>query len=457
MTEFLFTAGTRPAAPIHPVCKADLEAELASLPEPASRYAQQCGFAAEPGETLLLPGEGEAPDVLLGFGEAYDDPWAYGAAAESLPEGDYALVPPEGISAERAALCWALGCYQFTRYKTAQRTPPRLAIPEAADLEAVINTAGAVALARDLVNTPAEDMGPDALQAAVEAEGQRFGASVTTITGDALLAENFPVIHAVGRAADIPPRLIDLRWGDPDAPKITLVGKGVCFDSGGLNIKPAKGMRIMKKDMGGAANALAAARMIMGAELPVRLRLLIPAVENAISGNALRPGDVVKSRKGLTIEIDNTDAEGRLVLCDALALASEESPELVVDFATLTGAARVALGPDLAPYYTDDDALSAALERAAVQSDDPVWRMPLHKPYLRLLDSAIADTVNSASSPFAGSVTAALYLSRFVEARSWVHFDIYAWNPDSRPGRPFGGEAQGPRAVFELLKERYGA
>ncbi len=318
-------------------------------------------------------------------------------------------------------------------------------------------TVEAVTLTRDLVNTPANDLGPAEIEAAVRALAARFGAAVTVTTGDDLLAANFPMIHAVGRASPRAPRLIDLVWGDAAHPKVTLVGKGVVFDTGGLDIKPSSGMLLMKKDMGGAANALGLALMVMARELPVRLRLLIPSVENAIDGSAFRPGDILASRKGLSVEIGNTDAEGRLILADALALADEEAPDLIIDFATLTGAARVALGPQLPPAYTDDETLAADLARHAAQEADPSWRLPLWQPYMSMLDSPIADINNAPGSGFAGSITAALFLKRFVErATSWLHLDIYAWNPSSRPGRPEGGEAQTIRALDALLAERFG-
>ena len=317
--------------------------------------------------------------------------------------------------------------------------------------------ADAVFMVRDLVNTPTSDMGPDALEAAVRKLAERHKAEVEVTEGDDLLKRNFPMIHAVGRASATAPRLIDMVWGRKDAPKVTLVGKGVCFDTGGLDIKPASGMLLMKKDMGGAANVLGLASMIMAADLPVRLRVLIPAVENSISANAFRPGDVLQSRKGLTVEIGNTDAEGRLILADALALADEEAPEMLIDMATLTGAARVALGPDLPPFYTGDDALAAELATAAVEVEDPIWRMPLWKPYDAKLASKVADINNVTTDGFAGSITAALFLQRFVErAKSWAHFDIFAWNPAERPHGPVGGEAQAIRALAQVISARFG-
>lgn len=459
LSDIILTDAPANAVPIHPVRKDGLEDWLNAQPAPAAAFARAAGFKAGEGEILLFPSQdGALERVALGLGKS-GDPWLFGSAAAELPPGDYRVEGTvDGVTPDEIALFWLLGTYRFTRYKKSEREDPRLVAPEGADLEEVRRLQKSVFLARDLVNTPAEDMGPDALQAAVERVGGEFGATVKTIVGDDLLKENFPMIHAVGRAAAKAkaPRLIDLQWGDENAPKLTLLGKGVCFDTGGLNIKGASSARLMKKDMGGSANALATARAVMDAGLNVRLRLLIPAVENNIDGSVYRPGDILTSRKGITVEIDNTDAEGRLVLGDALALAAEEKPDLMIDFATLTGAARVAVGPQLAPYYTDFEELSQALESAAGQMRDPVWRMPLHKPYLEMLDSPVADMVNSASGGFAGSITAALFLSRFAGDGPWMHFDIYAWNPDSRPGRPHGGEAQGPRAVYRMLKTRYG-
>lgn len=459
MSDTILDTPPENAIPIYPVASDALEDGLNGLSAPMRKFASASDFKGEAGEIVLLPdADGALAGVMLGMG-ADTDPWLFAGCAEALPPGDYKIAGGyDAADADAIALFWILGTYRFTRYRKNTRKNPRLAAPKGANLEEARRLAKAVFLARDLINTSAEDMGPHNLQAAVEAVGGEYGASVKTIAGDDLLKENFPMIHAVGRAAakGREPRLIDLQWGDESAPKLTLVGKGVCFDTGGLNIKPASSSRLMKKDMGGSANALATARLVMEAGLNVRLRLLIPAVENNIDGSAYRPGDVLTSRKGLTVEVDNTDAEGRLVLGDALALAAEESPDLIIDFATLTGAARVALGPQLAPYYTDSQALSGALETAASDMRDPVWRMPLHRPYMQMLDSPIADMVNSASGSFAGSITAALFLSRFAGEGNWMHFDIYGWNAEARPGRPAGGEAQGPRAVYSMLKTRYG-
>ncbi len=422
-------------------------------PASLKELARANGFSGEAGGVFT---DGEA--ALIGVGDE-SDPFIFAAAAEKLPEGDYVLAGSlDSGSATLAALGWLMGGYRFDRYKEQKPAEARLVAPETADVDAARRAADAVFLARDLVNTPAGDMGPAALEQAARNLAEAHGAQVKVVIGEDLLAENFPMVHAVGRAAKAEPRLIDMAWGDVNAPKLTLVGKGVTFDSGGLNIKGASGMAIMKKDMGGAAHVLALAGMIMSAGLKVRLRVLVPAVENAISGDAFRPGDILKSRKGLSVEIGNTDAEGRLILADALALGGEDKPELMISLATLTGAARVALGPELAPFYSDDEGLVEALETAAGRMADPVWRMPLWRGYESMLSSQIADVNHISGGSFAGSVTAALFLKKFAgEAASWMHFDIYAWRPKAAPGRPAGGEAQAIRALFEMLKERYPA
>ncbi len=430
-----------------------------TLPAPAAAFARAQGFEAKPGSHCLLPDAGGGIfGALLGIDgpEAKRaDPFLPGKLASLLPEGVYRFETPPADPA-LATLAWCLGAYAFGRYRKRTGKSVRLAVPAGVDAEEVSRIAAAVARGRDLVNTPANDLGPAEIEAAARALAEAHGAAFSSIVGDALLAENLPMIHAVGRASVRPPRLIDLKWGEENAPRVTLVGKGVAFDTGGLDIKPSASMLLMKKDMGGAAAALAAAEMVMGAKLPVRLRLLIPAVENAISGSAFRPGDILDSRKGITVEIGNTDAEGRLILGDALAVADEDSPDLVFDFATLTGAARTALGPDLPPFYAEDDALAADIARIGLAVNDPVWRLPLWPPYASLLDSKIADT-NHIGGPMAGSVTAALFLRKFAtSAKAHVHFDIYAWNPAAKPGRPEGGEVQAARLVYALLRERYG-
>ena len=409
---------------------------------------------------LILPtGHGHDWEVVSTVAKAAElSPWCLAKLAESLPEGSYRLAEGDPGS---AMLGWQLGQHRLTAYKSKpdeERGPRILLTKEAAEIERTIRLAEATAFVRDLVDTPAADLGPAELEAAARDVAKPFGAKVEVTSGDAL-AQGFPMIAAVGQGAtrERAPRLIEFSWGKEGAPRIAIVGKGVCFDSGGLDIKPASGMRLMKKDMGGAAHALALARLIMAERLPVRLHLLVPAVENSVSGAAYRPGDVLASRKGLKVEIDNTDAEGRLVLGDALAKAGEEDPELIIDFATLTGAARVALGPDLPAMFANNDDLAAALEGAAQSVADPIWRMPLWDGYDEMLKSDLADLANAADSPMAGSVTAALFLRRFVpEGVAWAHFDTFAWRPAAKPGRPKGGEAMGLRAAFAMLRSRYG-
>ena len=388
------------------------------------------------------------------FGKS-DQPLDAGKLASSLPAGNYQF-DSDLDDPHLTALGWMLGAYRFTQYNKRKQPGAKLVLPKGVDADELIREVEASYLARDLINTPANDMGPDELEKAVRTVGRRFKAQVSVIKGDNLLKKNFPMIHAVGRASTDAPRLIDLKWGNAKHPKVTLVGKGVIFDSGGLNIKPGNSMALMKKDMGGAANTLALAQMIMDAKLPVRLRLLVPAVENAISGNAFRPGDILPSRKGISVEIGNTDAEGRLILGDALALGDEEKPDLMIDMATLTGAARVALGPDLPPFYTDDDELAQVISDTSMELFDPLWRMPLWDPYQKMLSSKVADVNHISTGGFAGSITAGLFLSRFVEnAKSWTHFDIYGWTPTARPWMPVGGEAQGIRTLFEVIKSKY--
>ncbi len=447
------TAKQRPLHILGPQC---LTSWLAAVPAQQAAFVTDAGFAGKRGQALLVPRPDAPPVALLGCGDAADA-FALGDGARHLPEGDYKLAfAPAAIERTALALAWQMGAYQFDRYKKEDGRAPAQLYIHAARRDEARDEAAAVYLARDLVNTPANDLGTEALADAVKALAKDFDATYRVCVGDDLLKENYPLVHAVGRASTHAPRLAELHWGKKNAPRIAIVGKGVVFDTGGLDIKAAQYMRLMKKDMGGAANALALARLIMSAGLNVRLHVVIPIVDNAIAGNAYRPGDVLPSRKGLSVEIDNTDAEGRLVLADALCRASEDKPELLVDFATLTGAARVALGPELAPFYTDDDVLAADLQGAAAQVGDPVWRMPLWSGYDKLLDSPIADICHTASSPMAGSVTAALFLRRFVSAQSWLHFDIFAWVASPRPGHPKGGDAQGPRAVFAMLKARYG-
>lgn len=455
----LAPAGDKSAKPIWCVDTGSWLAVEKTLPQAARAFAADAGFRAVAGSFLLLPNEkGGTLGALFGVdaNPVKADPFLAGKLPGLLPEGvwRFEMAPRD---ARLAMLAFLLGSYRFTRYRASEQRKLRLALPEGVDGAELTRIADAVFFARDLVNTPTNDLGPADLEAVARKLAERFGAKFSVIEGDDLLEKNFPLIHAVGRAADQAPRLIDLCWGDASHPKVTLVGKGVCFDTGGLDIKPSSGMLLMKKDMGGAAAALALAQLVMGAKLKVALRVLVPAVENSISDESFRPGDIYKSRKGITVEIGNTDAEGRLVLADALALADEETPDLMIDFATLTGAARVALGPELPPAYTDDDKLAADLARFAASENDPLWRMPLWKPYAAMLDSKIADMNNVSSGAFAGSITAALFLQRFVErTKSWLHLDIFAWNPSTKPGRPEGGEAMTVRALYALLKERYG-
>jgi leucyl aminopeptidase len=447
------------AIPLWPVTMSGHQAWLERRSARERTWLAAAGFKPKPGAICLVPAEdGRLAGAALGLGDDDGDLWAWGGLSRALPAGTYRV---EGeLDARRAtgaALAWSLGAYGFRRYKKGDEPEARLVAPPACDVGHVARAVAATNLARDLINTPAGDLGPAELADAAAEAARRRGADARLIEGDDLLTQGWPAVHAVGRASSRPPRLIDIRWGDAAAPKVTLVGKGVCFDSGGLDIKPASGMLRMKKDLGGAASTLAIACMIMDAGLNVRLRLLIPAVENAISGSSFRPGDVLRTRKGLTVEIGNTDAEGRLILCDALAEADHEKPALLVDCATLTGAARVALGPDLPALFTDDDALAADLARAGAAERDPVWRLPLHAPYADMMKSSIADLNNVSDGAFAGAVTAALYLKRFVtETTAWAHLDMYCWNDKARPGRPQGGEPMVHRALYALIAERFG-
>ncbi|WP_279481048.1 leucyl aminopeptidase family protein [Aureimonas sp. SK2] len=438
------------------------EGEAGSLPAPLGAWAGATGWKAGAGSVLVAPGsDGTLGAAALGLGGSgaslAERSLLTGALATALPAGDWTLSDPHGLDPDLAALGFLMGAYRFDRYRSKPAEEgARLVLPKGAGAARVRLQAEAVALVRDLVNTPTNDLGPDGIEAAARSLAAEFDAEVSVTVGDDLLAANFPMIHAVGRASAVAPRLIDIRWGAADAPRVTLVGKGVAFDTGGLDIKPASGMLLMKKDMGGAANVLGLARIVMGEGLPVRLRVLIPAVENAIAGNAFRPGDVLQSRDGKTVEIGNTDAEGRLILADVLSLADEEAPEILIDMATLTGAARVALGPDLPPFYTDDEAMASAIAAASVAVHDPLWRLPLWKPYARNLASKIADINNVTTDGFAGSVTAALFLQGFVsKAKSWVHFDVFGWRPQAGPTGPVGGEAQAIRALARVLMERY--
>lgn len=454
---------------IVPIEKAVFDAWLKKQPADMRRWVQSAGFAAAPGDVSLVAGkDGGLAQVLLGVHE-HDGLWSYAGLPGRLPAGAYridARFEPDAATA--VVLGWALGCYGFDRYKSRKNGQngqngnggadlPALVWPEGCDRGHVRRAADATALVRDLINTPAADMGPAELAAAARKLGRAHKAQVSVITGDALLKQNYPAIHAVGRASVSAPRLIDLKWGRANAPKVTLVGKGVCFDTGGLDLKTPTGMLRMKKDMGGAAHVLGLAAMIMGAKLDVRLRVLVPAVENSVAGNAYRPSDVLNTRKGITVEIGNTDAEGRIVMCDALAEADREKPELIIDCATLTGAARVALGTELAALFCNDDKVAAELRELGEVVGDPLWRLPLHKPYRRMLDSKVADINNVSEGGYAGAITAALYLQEFVSSSAkWVHLDIMAWNTAAKPGRPVGGEAMGMRALYALVESRFG-
>ncbi|RVV97783.1 leucyl aminopeptidase family protein [Mesobaculum littorinae] len=453
-----FAAPSDAARPLHLVAPEDLDAFLGGLDAAARAFVTATGFAAKPGQVALIPGEDGPAAAVAGLGSPEArrrERFVLARVRAALPAGDWEIaeeMPEE--ARDEAALGWLLEGYRFDRYAAQTAPGAQLVAPRGCDAARIEAIAAGEALTRDLINTPACDMGPDALQAAVESLAQEFGAGTTTVLGDDLLTEGFPMIHAVGRAAATQPRLVEMRWGDA-GPLLTLVGKGVCFDTGGLNLKPGSSMALMKKDMGGAATVLGLARTIMALKLPLRLRVLIPAVENAVSGGAFRPGDILTSRKGLTVEINNTDAEGRLVLADALALAAEEESALTVSMATLTGAARVAVGPDLAPFYTGDDTLAGVLSEAGTRAADPVWRMPFWDPYETMLEPGIADLDNAPKGGFAGSITAALFLRRFAP-ESYLHFDIYGWQPTAAPGRPKGGVGQGARALLQALPRALG-
>ncbi|HEU0070344.1 MAG TPA: leucyl aminopeptidase family protein [Alphaproteobacteria bacterium] len=469
-----FATKTAKAIPITPVFAGDLKAWLAKQPARLKAWATASGFDAAAGSVSLVTGpDGGLERVLLGLGKAAKAAshmnalaggaptegklWRYAALSAKLPAGAYAIdAKLKPAEATAAALGWALGAYQYGRYKSAKPYAAKLIWPAGADRAYVERAAAAHALVRDLVNTPASDMGPEELASAARAVAKETGAKIRIVVGDDLLKQNYPAIHAVGRASTRAPRLIDITWGKANAPKVTLIGKGVCFDTGGLDLKPSSGMILMKKDMAGAAQALALGRLIMQAKLNVRLRVLLPTVENSVSGNAMRPSDILHTRKGITVEVGNTDAEGRLILCDAIADAVAEKPEVMLDFATLTGAARVALGPELPALFCNDGGLLNELMGAAATEEDFVWPLPLWQGYRPLLASKVADINNISAGPFAGAVTAALFLQEFVPGDiPWAHLDFIGWNGSSKPGRPEGGEAQGLRAVFALLQKRY--
>lgn len=450
---------TDPSIPLLALTGTDWPAWRDDQPEDTRRWIDAHGFSAQPGTWLGLPAaDGSIAGVIAGLADV-PDVWALAHLPAALPPGNYALeCAPTGLAPELAALGFVLGAYRYERYRAAKREPARLVVPADVNVDRLRADADAIAFARDLVNTPAEDLGPGELAEVTAGIAATHGAEFTELCGDELLEHGFPSIHAVGRASPRAPRLLEIVHGDPRHPRLTLVGKGVCFDTGGLDLKPADGMRWMKKDMGGAAFALALGRRILEAGLPVHLRILVAAVDNAVSGNALRPGDVIRTRAGHTVEIDNTDAEGRLVLADALSYAAETSPELIVDFATLTGAARIALGPDLPALFVNDESVAGGLLDAANAVQDPLWRMPLWRGYRPMFDSHLADFANAGPSKHAGAILGALYLDRFVPPSiPWAHLDVYCWNDADRPGRPRGGEAQGLRAFQRYLERRWGA
>jgi leucyl aminopeptidase len=454
-----FARNAKGAIPLHAVKAADLRRWLSTRPKREAAFLKSAGFDAKEGDLRMLPdAQGKIASAVLGLGKG-EDRYALAQFAEQLPPGLYRFANvPQSHGGAVGALAWALGTYAFARYKKSKAKGARLALAADVDGAEVARIAEAIFLARDLINTPPNDMGPEELAAAARELARKHGAKFAVTVGDALLKANYPLIHAVGQGSERAPRLIDISWGRSDAPKVTLVGKGVCFDTGGYDLKPSSGMLSMKKDMGGAATVLAVADMVMGARLNLRLRVLVPAVENSVSGRAYRPSDVFRSRKGLTVEIGNTDAEGRLVLADALADADSEAPELLIDVATLTGAARVATGFELPPYFTDDEALASDLMRHAKEVQDPMWRLPLWRGYESALNSSVADLNNNPDCGYAGAITAALFLNRFVaKARAWAHFDIAAWSDRPKPGRRKGAEANTARAIYALLKERYGA
>jgi len=456
-----FTKKTARSTPITPVTVATLQDWLKKQDDSISAWVEGSGFTGAAGTHLLIPAaDGSVARVLCGMNDEVSL-YAFADLPAKLPKnanGYYIDAKMNEKKATDAALGWALGSYQFSQYKSAKpHNMAKLSPPDNADMEAVTATAEAVYLVRDLVNTPANDLGPEELAKASEKLAKKFNkVSIKVITGEDLLKQNYPAIYAVGKGSPRAPRFIDIQWGDPKNPKVTLVGKGVCFDTGGLDIKPGNAMALMKKDMGGAAHVLGLAHMIMSQNLPVRLRVLIPAVENSTDGNSYRPGDILQTRKGISVEVGDTDAEGRIVLADALAEAASENPDLIIDFATLTGAARVALGPDLPAMFSNDDKTAEALLKSSQDVEDPMWRLPLWKPYEDMLKSKAADT-NNVGGSYAGAITAALFLSKFVgKGIPWVHIDTFAWNPSSKPGRPEGGEALGLRSSYDMIKKRFG-
>lgn len=458
MTSLPFLADpAAPAIPIHILRTSEWGPWIEAHSETLRRMAATYDFKAQNGRVLVVPAtDGAIERVLLGAGDKANAQ-VVGALSQHLPAGDYRIAfAPKDFAATAMAIAWGLGAYAYERYKPRKRPAPRLCPPEGADMDEAGRVVRATWLVRDLVNTPANICSPTGLHTTAVEVAERYGAELDAVVGYDLVTENYPLIYAVGQAAAESPRLLHLSWGDPANPRVALVGKGVTFDTGGLDLKPAAGMRMMKKDMGGAAHALALAQIIMDACLPVKLDVFLAVVENAVSSNAFRPGDVIRSRKGPSVEIDNTDAEGRLILADALARACEDNPALVLDFATLTGAARTALGPDLPPFFTDDEALAADLISASWEAHDPIWRLPLWDAYEGDMDSPIADLKNTGDGAFAGAIFGALFLRRFVNTKAWAHFDVFAWAPKEKPARPAGGEAQALRAAWGMLKRRFG-
>ncbi len=456
MTDVLLARAPKFSCPITLLSEKDFASWLKRQPARLRHWMEAQSFKAKPGSFCLLPDTaGKVTQVVAGISTP-PSLWDIADFSGKLPAGNYSLDWKGPLAFhEWLALGWQLGAYQYTRYKKGTKIYAKLMVTPKSDLAKIKRYAEAINLARDLINTPAEDMGPEQLAAAIVATGKKYGAKVMQIVGPDLLKKNYPAIHTVGRASSRAPRLVDLTWGNPKHPHIVLVGKGVCFDTGGLDLKPSSGMYLMKKDMGGAAAALAIAQMVMDAKLPVYLRLLVPAVENSVAGNAYRPSDVIVMRNGLTVEVGNTDAEGRLVLADALAEAAVNKPAMIIDFATLTGAARTAVGTEISALFCNDDKMANALLQAGHDMEDPLWRMPLHAGYRKMLDSSIADLNSAPSSPYAGAITAALFLQQFIPVNQpWVHFDFMAWNLSGKAGRPEGGEAMTVRAVYRLIEQK---
>ena len=457
MMQYFYEGNSENSIPINIVFRSDYKKWLGEQSEFIQNWIQSSRFEAKANHHLCIPNSQGNLDSVLAISDQENTTWTLGKCPGALPEGDYHIsMQADNTNMDAYLIGWGMGAYSFEKYKNVKNKNCKLSMDNAGDKDRIIALLNATKLVRDMVNTPASDMQPQHIHKQCESIAEQFQVELSACIGDELLNENYPVIHAVGRASVHSPRLIQWKWGNTIHPKVALVGKGVSFDSGGLDIKSSQGMRLMKKDMGGAAHVLGVASAIMELNLPIRLHVLIPAVENAVSGNAYRPGDILKSRSDKTIEIDNTDAEGRLILCDAISRAIEDSPEILIDFATLTGAARIALGTEVPAFFTNDESVAEGLMAAAHSVDDPIWQLPLYKPYRHMLNSNIADITNCASSGFGGAITAALFLQEFVpETTRWVHFDVMAWNSRERPGRPKGGEAMGLRAVVDYLQNYY--